>query len=352
MAITVDADSQKFEIYQAHFAIDMPFLHPPTFLKPLRQASAMPSQSQNFSASTNPTPGILPPLSSLLLLAFLSLTARYHPVLVAHHSPPSSNRPSIPKIASEYYAAAAKSRLAGTLGDGLGTPEIERIQALLMLALFDWGNCQGTKAWVSLGVALRYAQILGLQYEAELDDQPMALALAIKQENEALEGGQSSKHWGSADTGDDFIECEIRRRTFWSCFIIDRYMSSGKYRPTMIYAPDVRIQLPSSERAFLFGEKVRTLLIGEEVEDVASRAELKAHKRTVEDYSRINGERRYSPASGGSPAFQRVNQDRDDKDSHQGRWEVGPDEGITSRFVKIVDLYGNIIKWTCSGGRR
>ena len=117
----------------------MPFLHPPTFLKPLRHASTVPPPAQDFGPPTS-TSNVLPPYSPMLLLAFLALTARYHPQLVAHHSPPSSQRPSNPKIASEYYAAAAKSRLAGNLGDGLGTPEIERVQALMMLALFGWGR--------------------------------------------------------------------------------------------------------------------------------------------------------------------------------------------------------------------
>lgn len=324
----------------------MPFLHPPTFLKPLRQASAaqqLPTGS--YGPSSGPAP-VLPDLSALLLLSFLALTARYHPVLVAHHSPPSASRPSNPKIASEYYAAAAKSRLAGNLGDGLGTPDIERVQALLMLSLFDWGNCQGSKAWISLGVALRYAQLLGLQYEDELDDQPMALSQKVKQE--AAQIVPDGKSWETANKNDAFVQREIRRRIFWSCFIMDRYLSSGKYRPQMINVHDVRIQLPSSERAFLFGEKVRTLLLDEDANHFG-RAEMENQKR-MSDIPYTNGDRRWSPThTNHSP---RLKQEDTNSDAERGRWEVGPDEGLTSRFVKALEIWGKLVKWCCAGGRR
>lgn len=329
----------------------MPFLHPPMFLKPLRQASVIQPPNKEFG-QTPPDSNVLPPYSPMLLLAFLALTARYHPQLVAHHSPPSASRPSNPRIASEYYAAAAKSRLAGNLGDGLGTPEIERVQSLMMLALFDWSNCQGAKAWVSIGVALRYAQILGLQYEADLDDQPLALNHSMQEEAHQLGVKANGKIWESGEKGDAFIDLEVRRRTFWSCFVMDRYMSSGKFRPQMINARDVRIQLPSSERTFLFGERVRTLLLSDGLDDVEGRAEVETQRRYSEAPHHLNGDKRTSPPSRGSPTFSKINHEADEHDAEKGRWEVGPDEGITSRFVKVLDLYGKLIKWSCRGGRR
>jgi hypothetical protein len=291
-------------------------------------------QSTDFS-SPRTVLNSLPPASPVLLLGFLALTARFHEKLVVHHSPPSANRPSNPLIASQYYAAAAKARLAGNSGDGLGLPEGARIQALCMLALHDWGNCQGVKAWISLGVAVRYAQVLGLQYQLDLDDQPNSRTSAL-----ALETFSAPQ--------EEFVEQETRRRTFWSCYIMDRYMSSGKYRPQMLNVRDVRLQLPSSERSFLFGERVRTALLSEEPEDILDSKPSFGHSRRASSmHGGSNGDSASTPRHNHAPSDA-----QGDEDEQHGRWELGASEGIVSRYIKAIDLYGNVIRWSCGGGRR
>jgi len=302
--------------------------------------------------NTQPASSSLPPASPSLLLSFLALTARFHPVIVAHHSPATSSRPSNPIVASEYYAAAARSRLSGQYGDELGTPTLERTQSLLMLGLHDWGMCQGVKAWVSIGVAIRSAQVLGLQFEQELDDMPLARSLAMNDEIRHM--GVSPDRLGRntmLNRGDEFIEQEIRRRTFWSCFIMDRYLSSGKYRPSMLNVQDLRIQLPSSERAFLFGEKVRTSLLGDDGDGIVGRAQVQSQRRASVMLGARGGdlergqedENAYYDSRGGPQASS--NEDNT-------RWEVGQDEGVLSRFIRALDMYGTIVKWSCAGGRR
>lgn len=258
-------------------------------------------------------------------------------------------------MASEYYAAATRSRLAGQFGDSLGVPTLERTQALLMLGLHEWGMCQGVKAWVSVGVAVRSAQILGLQFEQELDDMPLARSTALNTEVQHM--GLNPDRLGRnpmLSKGEEFIEQEIRRRTFWSCFIMDRYLSSGKYRPSMLSAQDLRIQLPSSERAFLFGEKVRTLLLGEELEGGASRAEVQSQRQASVRLGTGNGDLERSQENGngysGHPVGRGDSRMLDEQEN--GRWEVGANEGVLSRFIKALDLYGSIVKWSCAGGRR
>lgn len=47
-----------------------------------------------------------------------------------------------------------------------------------------------------------------------------------------------------------FIDREIRRRTFWACFLMDRFNSSGTDRPMFIREESIKIQLPIKERHF------------------------------------------------------------------------------------------------------
>ena len=224
-----------------------------------------------------------------------------------------------------------------------------------MLGLHEWGMCQGAKAWISIGVAVRSAQVLGLQFEQELDDMPLSRSLALNTEAHHLGINPDRRGPRSMlDKGDAFIEQEIRRRTFWSCFIMDRYLSSGKYRPSMLNVKDLRIQLPSSERAFLFGEKVRTLMLGEELDEVAGRAEVQSQRQASVMLGTRSGDRERSHENGdrAGGSYANHSDERMRNDEKNGRWEIGADEGVLTRFIKALDLYGSIVKWSCAGGRR
>ena len=330
---------ELFEIFQVHYSADLPFLHPPTFLKPLRQAGMQPPS--NNSSSSNANAAVRPPASPEFLLAFLALTARFHPKLIAHHSPATSTRPSNPLIASEYYASAAHERSLNTWADNR-VVDIERIQLTLMLGLHEWGMCRGGKAWLIIGVAIRAAQAIGLQYELDLDDEPMSRSRALGCEAERLgiASGRKNSNGDAIVSEEAFIQQEVRRRTFWSCYIMDRYLSSGKYRPQMLHANELRIQLPASERSFLFAEKVRTLMLGEE-EHMVGRAEV----QTQRQQSVMIG-------NGNTPERDPVLSPRREGEDEKGRLEVGADEGLVSRYVKILEIYGRVVQWSCAGGRR
>lgn len=47
-----------------------------------------------------------------------------------------------------------------------------------------------------------------------------------------------------------FVDREIRRRTMWACFLMDRFNSSGTERPTFIKEETLKIPLPVKEKNF------------------------------------------------------------------------------------------------------
>lgn len=344
--LTPQVWQELFDIFQIHYSADLPFLHPPSFLKPLRAAAAFPPPGASAD-DDNKTGPARPPASTEFLLTFLALTARFHPKLVAHHSPPTSARPSNPMIASEYYAAAASEKLATTWTDNR-PHDIEHCQAMLMLGLHEWGMCRGAKAWIAVGIAIREAQAMGLQYELDLDDEPLSRSLALNGEAERMGVEASRKNSSTSQSAEDaFILQEVRRRTFWSCYIMDRYLSSGKYRPQMLHARELRIQLPASERSFLFAEKVRTLMLGEE--DKTTPGTGRAEVQSQRQQSVMLGTGTPEPSIAPSP---RNSVMRDVGDDEKGRLEVGADEGLVSRYVKILEIYGKVVQWSCAGGRR
>jgi len=63
---------------------------------------------------------------------------------------------------------------------------------------------------------------------------------------------------GRKPTRDEFIEAEVRRRTAWTCFLMDSLLSGGKGRKRSLAADDMAIQLPCERESFVFGEPVCT----------------------------------------------------------------------------------------------
>ncbi|BGP46923.1 hypothetical protein JCM10450v2_002775 [Rhodotorula kratochvilovae] len=165
------------------------FLHRPSFLH----------QLQTKPASVSP----------FLLLAMLSVSARFVSALVAKHGSPAR--------ASEVYAARAHDLVLVELAD----PSLERVQALYLLALHDYAHGCAFRAQVFHGVARQMAAALRLD-----EDLPAA----------------------------GVIENEVRRRTWWFLTMDADLASaaSGAFDP--LTAP---VALPSHEQDFTFGVESR-----------------------------------------------------------------------------------------------
>ncbi|OJD12459.1 hypothetical protein AJ78_06955 [Emergomyces pasteurianus Ep9510] len=346
--LTVKVWENLFELFQLHFSTILPFLHPTTFLTQIRQLSAGSAQHDGQPCgdhSQSPVPAA--EASPLILLGVLALTARFHSQLTHYHSPPSPVAPCNPLVASDFYANALRSRLSGTDGLDLTSTDISRVQALLMLSLHEWGMCRGKNAWLYLGMAIRLAQAMGLSFELEndqLSQRTTPLGMPNSEVEQRDQKGQNS---------DDVIEQETKRRTFWSCFMLDRYLSSGKYRPRMIKVEDVEIQLPS-DNAFAFGERVKTSRLYDGAKPRSQSYELRGLQIPSLRHSMGYGEDSKLRSSAPSDLKQWSSTSYRNETTENGidRWEVGAEECVLSRLIRMVRIWGTIAKWSCSGNRR
>ncbi|KAL2817362.1 fungal-specific transcription factor domain-containing protein [Aspergillus granulosus] len=372
--LTVKVWEAVFDLFQSHFATLLPFLHPASFMDQIRQlsgtqpapaaAAATTTATTNHIATLNPTaqdptrdqiPNPSVPKAEpnpLIPLGVLALTARFHPQLIVYHSPPSPGNPSNPMVASEYYATALRSRLAGVDGASLAVPDLTRVQALLMLALHEWGMCRGKSAWLYVGMAIRLSQAMGLPFELENDvfsrDAPRSPALKMEADMFGVRRPTEPKE----QTSDDEIAQETKRRTFWACFILDRCLSSGKYRPRMIRVKELGIQLPS-DNAFAFGERVRTARLNEPAgrrpQSFGSQGvQIPSIRQSIGGFG---DEKLVHNGSDGRP-WSPVSRRKDSAEEEIERWEIGADESVLSRVIRITRVWGSIAKWSCAGGRR
>ncbi|KAJ5157296.1 uncharacterized protein N7482_008396 [Penicillium canariense] len=159
--------------------------------------------------------GTVPPV---LILAVCAVSARFstHPQL---NSEP-------PFLRGENWANPAAA-IALSRHD---EPNITILTVFLLLGLHEFGTCHGGRSWSFGGQALRMAYALQLHQELESD--PL-----LSQSN-----GSNSQL--------SFTDREIRRRTMWACFLMDRYNSSGSQRPPIGNEKFLHIQLPIKETHF------------------------------------------------------------------------------------------------------
>ena len=108
-------------------------------------------------------------------------------------------------------------------------PNITILTVMLILGLHYFGTCEGGLSWSFGGQALRMAY--ALQLHKELDHDPLG-----------RKNGKVSEL--------SFTDREIRRRTMWACFLMDRFNSSGTERPHFGNEEFVHIQLPVKESRF------------------------------------------------------------------------------------------------------
>lgn len=268
-----------------HFSADLQFLHEGTLFGYVGQGERKPEELD-------------------FLLGILTLTARFIPELVEYHSPGGAN----PRAASEYYANALASRLDAFT---LVKPSLERCQALLMLGLYAWGECRGSNGWFWTGCAISMAELLGLFFQEEPENESRSRTPGLPEDirrDEAKRLGvdhrsRTSSRQLATDDREACVKREIRRRTMYSIFILDRYMSSGRRRRQRIKVQELKVQLPCSDSDFRFGHDVKTGFLYADDEDYAKDEQL---------------------------------------DASQG----------LRIYIRLVDLWSKLCEWAFQGGRR
>ncbi|KAI9702703.1 MAG: hypothetical protein M1820_006087 [Bogoriella megaspora] len=155
--------------------------------------------------------GSLPPV---LILAVCAIAARFstHPSV---RSEPAFLR-------GETWASVAREISLKRYD----TPNITILIVYLILGLHEFGTCQGGRSWMFGGMAQRMAYALNLHQDLDYDP--------YSKDKEKLSD----------------LDREIRRRTMWACFMMDRFNSSGTERPMLISEQSLRLQLPIREKYF------------------------------------------------------------------------------------------------------
>ncbi|KAH7416982.1 hypothetical protein BKA64DRAFT_701771 [Cadophora sp. MPI-SDFR-AT-0126] len=161
--------------------------------------------------------------------------------------------------ASEHFAALARTSMVNTFDE----ISLLNMQCNLILCIHWTGHGDEHRAWFQLGVASRIAQSMRLPFEDSFAQ-------------------------------DDIASTEIKRRTFWTCFTLDRLMANGGDRRLTFDISSITTKLPGTRSDFLIGRKTSA--------------------GTIND-------------------------------------EVGTDEPLLAYTVRIIDILGKVVDWSGAGGR-
>ena len=97
------------------------------------------------------------------------------------------------------------------------------VQTFLIVALYEWGECEGFSAWMHTGIASRMAQGI------------LSVSLSY--------------------TGKRVLS-EVEKRTLWTCFIMDKLLSCGSRRKAMMHMASMDVDWPLTDAAFVFGQPI------------------------------------------------------------------------------------------------
>ncbi|KAI1170528.1 fungal-specific transcription factor domain-containing protein [Nemania sp. FL0916] len=235
---------------------------------------------------------------SIVFLGVLTLTARFHPDLVrytAHlgNNQSSNTRPRPasgqpdPAAASEYYADVLSTAL-GPLRTAMGTASVDRVAALLMLGLYEWSQTQPKTGGMTAWMYVGGAIRMAQFLGLGFED--------AKEPGDAKQREVDSRLQSAERPSQLALQKEIKRRVMFSCFILDRMLACGKNRVSIIHGEDLEIQLPCSEHQFDLAIEVQT------------------GRLTQPEHT-------------------------------------GGDDSVLSRFIQLVNLWGEISKYSSRGGR-
>lgn len=219
-----DSETQEhlLELYFTYVHPSLPVIHKKTFFEVFRPGQSScespgSPQSPNSSSSSSPFNRRRQYIPTILLLAMFAIAERYS----SAHSPPPPQDGSM-WAAGDGYLDSAKVILDSTYANSRPST----VQALLLLGYREIGIGAMAQAWVYIGMAVRMAQDLGMHRSA---DGWARVGL----------GGKLFSEW----------ELQERKRIWYSCLIMDRYVSTYIGRPLAIFDRDYDTQLPSEEEA-------------------------------------------------------------------------------------------------------
>ncbi|WAR62885.1 hypothetical protein PtB15_15B473 [Puccinia triticina] len=169
------------------------------------------SSHQQDQQTEPPVNGLTNRISVLLLLVMFSISSRY--------SDRSSNAP----IEGQYWNAGDNylEKAKQMLNLDYGNSKLTNCQSLILMAYREIGAGAMAESWLYTGMAIRMAQDMGLFRDVD--------------------------KWFMPVKKFTYEDKQIRKRVWWACVNMDKYVSTYIGRPMMIFERDYDTAFPSAD---------------------------------------------------------------------------------------------------------
>ncbi|KAG6865247.1 hypothetical protein C0991_004128 [Blastosporella zonata] len=207
----MDVQEQLLDLYFQHVHINLPVIHKRAFIETFGADQVDSPQSQPSASPFNRRPRRIP---TLLLFAMFAIAARH-----AEGTPKPKNSSTMWEAGDEYLNHA-KTILDATYA----ASRPSTCQALLLMGYREIGIGAMAQAWTYIGMAIRMAQDLGMH--------------------------RSADGWARAELGGRLFgdwELHERKRIWYTCVLMDVYVSTYIGRPLMISERDFNTPLPRED---------------------------------------------------------------------------------------------------------
>ncbi|THH02019.1 hypothetical protein EW026_g775 [Hermanssonia centrifuga] len=217
---SLEMQEHLLELYFTYVHAQLPILHKKAFMDTFRKGNAASVTAHSPMSETSSTSGSQASVARpqripvLLLLSMFSVAARYS----STGAPPPE--PGSMWSAGDSYMDDAKAILDSSYSQSRPST----CQALLLLGYREVGIGAMAQAWLYIGMAVRMAQDLGLH--------------------------KSADKW--SNTGRTLftpVELQERRRIWYGCVILDKYVATYIGRPVAISETDFDTELPSVDES-------------------------------------------------------------------------------------------------------
>ncbi|KZO96296.1 hypothetical protein CALVIDRAFT_537467 [Calocera viscosa TUFC12733] len=209
------------DVFFAHFPLAARIIHKPSFLHGLTHS---------------PSDPLFPPASLLhAICAYASMFSPAVPTpIIQDTPPPDQGEPPKKPVKRPESFGDFQARLARSCADestALGLHLVENFQAITILGWYWFAQARWVELWIWSGVALRQAVPLGLNVSDEI---PTTLNRS----------GKTALLPSLPDSEEGRIDAEMRRNTFWSAYLLERYACASATWANSLDEQDISTELP------------------------------------------------------------------------------------------------------------
>lgn len=248
---------------------------------------------------------------------------------------------------------------------------LARLHSHLFLGLNDLTSSvpsdRTSRGWMHIGQALRMAQLLRLGY---LDEEDPGRWEVERRPLPASRGSESAGNTPTASTAPlnnapptsstatmgppplpsvQILDLEIKRRTWWSCYLLERLFCDGRALPALLRAQDVTTRFPCADSDFVIGRRGASARFGGpappwgpvSIGGLAfdEGAGSPSASTNAGDSGASSSRPRYSTGYARNPS------------SHQ-QDSSEPDADLYGQMMRVADLWAQVKAYIAKGGRR